>query len=368
MRHTGLVRLRELTSLFLRLGLTAFGGPAAHIAMMHHETVRRREWLDERRFLDLVGATNLIPGPNSTELAMYVGYTRARYRGLVVAGFCFILPAALMVTALAWAYMRYGTTPAATGLLYGVKPVVVAIIAWALLSLVRTALSTRLTFVLAAAALTAYLLGVNELLILFTGGLVAVLLHLSPTGSIRALPLAVPFPASDDLLRLFLTTLKIGSVLYGSGYVILAFLRGDFVHRLGWLTEQQLLDATSIGQLTPGPLFTTATFVGYVAAGFPGALLATIGIFLPSFLLMAALVRYADRLRDRPWTSAMLDGVNATALALMAGVSLQLGEAALVDPLTIAIALVSLLLLWRTTLNSAWLIAAGAAIGLATTF
>ena len=338
--------------------------------------VRRRGWLDEQRFVDLVGATNLIPGPNSTELAIHLGYRRARWRGLVAAGVCFILPAFAIVLTLAWAYVRYGRTPAAGGLLYGIKPVVVAIICWALLSLVRTAIGGVLTGLVAAAALAAYLLGVNELLILAAGA-VAVLLARAPAtwfgrGSLLLLPpllaaAQVRFadPTAGQLTRLFLLFLKIGSVLYGSGYVLLAFLRGDFVIRLGWLTQSQLLDAISIGQVTPGPVFTTATFVGYLVAGLPGAVLATIGIFLPSFVFVALLTRIVDRIRDRAWSAALLDGVNAVALALMAGVTVQLGRAALIDPLTGALGVGALLLLWRTRLNSAWLIAAGAAVGAA---
>jgi chromate transporter len=368
--------LREVTLLFLKLGTIAFGGPAAHIALMHDEVVRRRRWLDEQHFIDLVGATNLIPGPNSTELAIHLGYRRARWPGLVAAGVCFILPAFVIVLALAWAYVRYGRTPAVGGLLYGIKPVVVAIIGWALLSLVRTAIRGALTGLVAAAALAAYLLGVNELLILAAGA-VAVLLGRAPaTWFGRGRLLAVlPILAADQirfadptagqLTRLFLVFLKIGSVLYGSGYVLLAFLRGDLVVRLGWLTQSQLLDAVSIGQVTPGPVFTTATFVGYLVAGLPGAVLATIGIFLPSFVFVALLTRIVDRIRDRAWSAALLDGVNAAALALMAGVTIQLGRAALIDPLTAALLLGALLLLWRTQLNSAWLIAAGAAVGVA---
>ena len=369
--------LREVVGLFLKLGTIAFGGPAAHIAMMHNEVVRRRGWLDEQRFLDLVGATNLIPGPNSTELAIHLGYRRARWRGLVAAGVCFILPAFLIVLTLAWAYVRYGRTPAAGGLLYGIKPVVVAIIGWALLSLMRTAIGGVLTGLVAAAALAAYLLGVNELLILAAGA-VAVLLGRAPASwlgrvGLLLLPILavgqVRFadPTAGQLARLFLLFLKIGSVLYGSGYVLLAFLRGDFVVRLGWLSQAELLDAVSIGQLTPGPVFTTATFVGYLVAGLPGAILATIGIFLPSFVFVALLTRIVDRIRDRAWSAALLDGVNAAALALMAGVTIQLGRAALIDPLTGALGVGALLLLWRTRLNSAWLIAAGAAVGAART-
>ncbi|MCX6399707.1 MAG: chromate efflux transporter [Propionibacteriales bacterium] len=364
---------REVAGLFLRLGTVAFGGPAAHVALMREEFVRRRAWVTDQRFADLMGATNLIPGPNSTELAMHIGHDRARWRGLVLAGVCFILPAALMVTALAWAYVEYGDTPAIEGILYGVVPVVVAIIAWAIVGLGRTVLATPWLMALAASALAAYLLGINELTVLFAGAAIAALAHAGRgLGGHHALglPLVLGSPVFADptgaqLSQLFWTMLKIGSVLYGSGYVLLAFLEGDFVDRLGWVTQQQLIDAVSIGQVTPGPLFTTATFLGYVIAGFPGAFIATVGIFLPSFVFVGLLTRLTDWLRSRDWTSALLDGLNATALALMAGVSLQLGRAGLVDPLTIALTVGTLVLLWRTKVNSVWFIAAGALVGIA---
>jgi chromate transporter len=373
-------RVGEVALVFLRLGVVAFGGPAAHIAMMRQELVGRRGWVSDERFVDLLGATNLIPGPNSTELAIHLGFERARWRGLVAAGVCFIVPAALMVTALAWAYVRYGDTPAMDGLLYGIVPAVIGIIAYALIALLRTVISGIWPAVLAVAALAAYLAGVNELILLAAGAALAILAHLATRAartrrgrmhSFVAAPLIAlgqPLfgdPTAGQLGQLFATMLKIGAVLYGSGYVLLAFLRGDFVERLGWITQQQLLDAVSIGQATPGPVFTTATFVGYLVAGPLGALVATVAIFLPSFIFVGLLTRITDKLRSLPWTSALLDGVNIVALALMAGVSWQLGRAAIIDPLTAAIAIVTMLLIWKTRLNTAWYIAAGAAIGLA---
>ena len=370
--------VREVAALFLRLGTIAFGGPAAHTAMMRDELVCRRGWLTDERFVDLIGATNLIPGPNSTELAIHLGWDRARWRGLVAAGVCFILPAALMVTALARAYMTYGDTPAIEGLLYGIVPVVIAIIGYALLGLLRTVVKSPWHGGLGGAALAVYLAGVNELLILAAGAVVVVaarlarrLVSLRRLRALVALPLLLyagqptfPDPTGAQLTQLFATMLKIGAVLYGSGYVLLAFLRGDFVDRLGWITEQQLIDAVSIGQVTPGPVFTTATFVGYIVAGPLGAFLATVAIFLPSFVFVGLLTRLVDKLRSTSWTSAALDGVNVSALALMAGVSFQLARTAIVDPLTAGIAAATLLLLWKTGLNNAWYIAAGALIGL----
>lgn len=364
--------------MFLQLGTIAFGGPAAHMAMMRDELVRRRRWVSDQRFVDLMGATNLIPGPNSTELAIHLGYDRARWRGLVTAGVCFILPAALMVTALAWVYVTYGSTPAVTGILYGIVPAVIAIIVFALVGLARTALRTGWLAALTVVALVAYLAGVPELVVLGSGALVAALARLArrpnPRRGTHAFTLPAmlgaglpvfPDPTTAPLGQLFLTLLKIGSVLYGSGYVLLAFLRGDFVDRLGWITSEQLIDAVSIGQVTPGPVFTTATFIGYLVAGPIGAFLATVAIFLPSFVFVGLLTRLTDVLRSRDWTGALLDGLNATALALMAGVCLQLGGAAIIDPLTAAIAVATLILVWRTRLNNAWFVAAGALVGLA---
>jgi chromate transporter len=374
--------VREVAWVFLRLGTIAFGGPAAHTAMMRDELVRRRGWISDERFVDLIGATNLIPGPNSTELAIHLGFDRARWRGLAAAGACFILPAALMVTGLAWAYGTYGDTPAVEGILYGIVPAVIAIIANALFGLLRTVIKTIWLGVLVIAALVADLLGVNELLVLAAGAVLAAAVRVirDPPSrhqlhSLLIAPLlgaagqpVFPDPTGGQLAQLFATMLKIGAVLYGSGYVLLAFLRGDFVDRLGWITQQQLIDAVSIGQVTPGPVFTTATFIGYVVAGPIGAFLATLAIFIPSFVFVGLLTRLTDKLRSSPWTSALLDGVNATALALMAGVSYQLARTAIVDLVTLAIAVVTLLLVWKTKLNTAWYIAAGALIGIGHTF
>jgi chromate transporter len=371
-------RLREVAALFLKLGMTAFGGPAAHIAMMHDETVKRRKWLSDQEFLDLVGATNLIPGPNSTEMAIHVSFLRAGWPGLIVGGLCFITPAMLMVMALAWAYVQFGSTPQAEWLLYGIKPVVIAIIAQALWNLGRKAVKGLAFAVLGLAVLALYFLGVDEIALLLIGGLIAMIgmnlrrLRKPGLGAFFLLPLAgmntiaasalAAIPVSLSLL--FLTFLKIGSILYGSGYVLLAFLRADFVVRLGWLTDQQLIDAVAIGQVTPGPVFTTATFIGYVLGGVPGALLGTLGIFLPSFIFVAISNPLIPRVRNSTWVSGLLDGVNVASLSLMTAVTWQLGRASLIDPLTILIALASLGLLLRFKLNTTWLIAGGALLGL----
>lgn len=379
-QRSGASELGEVARLFLKLGLIAFGGPAAHIAMMREEVVRRRGWMDDQRFLDLLGATNLIPGPNSTEMTIHIGHERAGWRGLIVAGTLFILPSMLIVLALAWLYTRYGTRPEASALMYGIKPVIIAIVVQALIALGRTAVKDILTAVAGVAVLALFLLGANELALLLGVGVLVMLVRnlrrLSQGGSASVLSLllsglsAGPFviaaaPAAPvTLTGLFLVFLKIGSILYGSGYVLLAFLRADLVLRLGWLTDQQLIDAIAIGQFTPGPVFTTATFIGYLVASWPGAILATVGIFLPSFIFVALSNPLIPRLRRSTWFSALLDGVNVGSLGLMAGVTLQLGRVSLIDVPTVVLALVAAVLLVRYKVNSVWLVLGGAVIGL----
>lgn len=381
-------RLGELALLFLRLGVTAFGGPVAHIAMMRQEFVQRRRWISDQRFIDLIGIVNLIPGPNSTEIAIYLGYLRAGWPGLIVAGACFIIPAMLIVLALAWAYVQFGALPEVGWLLYGILPVVIAIIARALWGLGRTVARHWLVVIWALALVALYLIGINALLVLFGGGALYALavglwrlIHERSTvtsllglalpgagggmGATLAATAATTATASApfSLLTLFLTFLKIGAVLYGSGYVLLAFLRAEFVYGLGWLTDRQLLDAIAVGQFTPGPVSTTATFIGYVLGGWPGALLATLGIFLPSFLFIPLIHHLSEWIRRSPLIALLLDGVNVAALALMAGVTLQLAQTALHDALTWVIAIASLVALARIRFNSAWLIVLGGVIG-----
>ena len=368
--------MSELARLFLRLGVIAFGGPAAHISMMHDEVVARRRWLTDQHFLDLLGATNLIPGPNSTEMAIHIGYVRAGWRGLLVAGACFILPAMLIVTGLAWAYTQFGTTPRAAALLYGVQPVVIAIIAQALWGLGRQAIKGPLTALVGLVVAALYFANVDPIALLIAGGLTVMIVvngrrlrSAWTTGLIAplsglGLPLLVASPVSFDLATLFFTFLKIGSVLYGSGYVLLAFLRAEFVERLFWLTDRQLLDAVAVGQVTPGPVFTTATFIGYVLGGLPGAIVATVGIFLPSFVFVAISNPFIPRLRQSPWAGSLLDGVNVASLGLMAAVTVQLAQAAFVDILSVALGVVALILLFRFKINSTWLVLGGALAGL----
>jgi chromate transporter len=366
-------RLTEVAKLFLKLGITAFGGPAAHISMMHDETVKRRKWLSDQEFLDLVGATNLIPGPNSTEMAIHIGFLRGGWRGLIMGGTCFIVPAMVIVLCLAWVYVRFGATPQAEWLLYGIKPVVIAIIAQALWSMGQKAVKGPLTGTVAVLVIVLYFVGVNEIALLFAGGLIVMLglnyrrlkrhgfgVFIIPMSGVGLLAQTAMFFSFSSLFLIFL---KIGAVLYGSGYVLLAFLRADFVVRLGWLTDQQLLDAIAIGQVTPGPVFTTATFIGYVLGGIPGSLLATLGIFLPSFIFVAISNPLIPRMRRSAWVSTLLDGVNVASLGLMAAVAWQLGRASLTDPLTVLVALGSFVLLIWLKVNSTWLVIGGGAIG-----
>ena len=368
--------LGELARLFLRLGITSFGGPAAHIAMMEDEVVQRRGWFTRAEFLDLVGATNLIPGPNSTELAIHIGHRRAGWPGLLVAGASFILPAVLIVAAMAWAYVRLGSLPEVGWLLYGVKPVVIAVVLQALWRLGTTAVTSPLLATVAALSVVAVLLHVNEIAVLGLAGALVALIRSGTAGAGRvassALPLGIPLglggvaaaSMSVGLWPLFLFFAKVGSVLFGSGYVLLAFLRSGLVMERGWLTESQLLDAIAVGQLTPGPVFTTATFIGYLLARAPGAAVATVGIFLPAFFFVAISGPLVPRIRRSRVAGAVLDGVNAASLALMAVVSVQLGAAALVDGVTMVLAAVSLVALVRWRVNSAWLVFGGAAAGL----
>ncbi|BDI18668.1 chromate transporter [Nostoc cf. commune SO-36] len=371
-------RLTELAAVFLRLGAIAFGGPAAHIAMMDNEVVNRRQWMSREKLLDLLGITNLIPGPNSTELAIHIGYERAGWRGLVVAGSCFILPAMLIVWALAAIYARYQTVPQVEWLLYGIKPVIIAIVIQAVWNLGKKAAKDVPTIIAGIAAIAAYLAGLNEILVLILLGIAVMLLKnwqarghtsgaflLPMSGILAQVGSTTAAVTSVSWINVFVFFLKIGCVLYGSGYVLLAFLQRDLVERNQWLTSQQLLDAVAIGQFTPGPVFTTATFIGYLLAGNAGAIAGTIGIFLPAFVLVLVINPWVPKLRQSPWASGFLDGVNAASLGLMAGVTYTLGRAALVDWLTIILAILSAIAVFRFKINSAWLVLAGGAIGLA---
>jgi chromate transporter len=361
--------LREVATLFFKLGVIGVGGPAAHVALMRDEVVRRRGWLSDEEFLDLLGAVNLLPGPNSTELAIHIGRRRAGVAGLIVAGLCFILPAMVLVLACAWAYVRFGRVPAVVGAWAGAKPVVIAIVAVALWGFGRTALRPVGTLAAGAVGLALAIAGVHELVILLAAGLVTLLLRI-PSWRPRAVPalMAVPWavaaaPPAPSLDWLFLYFFKIGSVLYGSGYVLLSFLRNGLVERTGLLSEGQLLDAVAVGQLTPGPVFTTATFVGYLLRGLPGGVLATVGIFLPAFLLVGASGALVPWIRRTPAPRAFLDGVNAGAVSLMAVVSWTLARGVLTTAVSWWLVIIGLGLV-MAGVNSAWLVAGGALVGL----
>jgi chromate transporter len=373
--------LKQIAHSFLRLGTTAFGGPAAHIAMMEEEFVRRRGWVSHADFLDMLGASNLVPGPSSTEMAIHIGHQRAGWKGLVVAGVCFILPAMLIVTACAWAYAKFGSLPQVQSVLYGVKPVIIAVVLQALWSLGRTAIKNGFLLGIGLLATAAAIAGGNVLAILLAAGVMAVLQAWIKERHLFSNLLALPIPAGSlmastpllaaavpiSLSALFLVFLKFGVVIFGSGYVLLAFVQADLVDRLHWLTQAQLLDAVAVGQVTPGPVFTTATFIGYLLGSVRGAVVATVGIFLPGFLFVAASRPLIPRIRRSKIAGAFLDGVNGGAVALMIAVTWQLIRAALVDFPTGAIAALSAVFLIYFRINSAWLIFAGGLVGLVAT-
>ncbi len=381
-KHPG--TLNELFRLFLKLGFIGFGGPAAVIAMMDDEIVKRREWLSREHFLDLVGATNLIPGPNSTEMTMHIGYERRGWAGLITAGSCFILPAALMTGTLGWLYAQYGTMPEVEPFLRGIKPAVMAVILGALWRLGKAALKSWTLIPVGIAVAAALVLGVGEVIALLGGGVFGMLwlrgydtwqsgrgtkagwlapLIATPGAGLFAWTMQQAASQEIPLWKLGLFFLKVGAVLYGSGYVLIAFLEGDLVEAYGWLTEQQLLDAIAIGQFTPGPVLTTATFIGVVLAGWQGGVVATFAIFLPSFFFVAILNPIIPKLRRSPWTAAFLDAVNVSAVALMLVVTVKLGISVLDawDPwLIFALATVAA---FRFRLNAAYLVIGGAVLG-----
>jgi chromate transporter len=390
-KATGEVRgsLAEVGGYFFRLGVIAFGGPAAHIALMRRELVSQRRWVADGEFLDMLGVTSLIPGPNSTEMTMFLGAKRAGWWGLWLAGASFILPAVAMVLALAWAYVEYGDTPAGEALLTGVQPVILAVIVQAIWGLRSAAVKNPATAAVVVLVAAMAVAGFDELVLLLGAGALAGAVHLATGGRASAWPGAlrrawaslrsrmarlgrytvVPAAflqanAETSLLTLFLVFLKIGGVLYGSGYVLVSFLEGEFVEGRGWLTEEELVDAVAVGQFTPGPVFTTATFVGYLVEGVPGAILATVAIFLPSFLLVALTYRLVPRLRQSRWAAPLLDGVNAAALALMAVVVIQLAREASDSVFQAVLLALAALVLLRFNPNSALLVLGGAAAGI----
>jgi len=386
MNNLSFNRLTQVAKLFLKLGIIGFGGPVAHIAMIEDEVVKRRQWLTQEHFLDLLGVTNLIPGPNSTEMAIHIGYIYAGWLGLIVAGVCFIFPAVLITGLFAYLYVNYGTLPQVLPLLYGIKPVVLAIIINAIWGLGKKAIKTRQLLIIAiAVGLITGFAKVNEVMALLLGGILGMIwlrsgnqinlmiiglttsTFLQTTATVNT---AINNHVSVPLWQLGLFFLKVGSVLFGGGYLLIAFLQGGLVEEYGWLTQQQLLDAIAIGQFTPGPVLSTATFIGYIIAGFPGAIVATLGIFLPSFLLVAALNPFMNPIRNSSWTRPFLDAVNVSAVALMVLTTIQLGMATLIVPKTpyvdflgLGISIISAILVIRYRINAAYLILGGGIIG-----
>ncbi len=384
--------LKELAHVFLKLGSIAFGGPVAHIAMMEEEIVRRRKWITREYFLDLVGATNLIPGPNSTEMAIHIGYIRAGWSGLAVAGISFILPAVLITAAFAWAYVKFGSLPKIIPFFYGIKPAVLAVIFFAIWRLGRTAVKSWRLLVIGLFVTLASLLKMNEVAVLLLGAVFGMFwLRLPPRGgtplvlgttagvsaaigtilhnvriswgAVAMMAVGFSEQIGFSLLKLGLFFLKVGAVLFGSGYVLVAFLEGGLVHDYGWLSQQQLLDAIAIGQFTPGPVLSAATFIGYVISGVLGAVVSTVAIFLPSFFFVAALNPIVPRLRQSPWASAFLDAANISSVALMLAVIVKLGQTTLTGFPAWLITMAALGVSFRWKVNATWLILGGATVG-----
>lgn len=348
--------IKEVWSVFFKLGLSSFGGPVAHIAMMEKEIVTQRNWMTRDHFLDLIGATNLIPGPNSTEMAIHCGYHRAGKVGLWVAGTAFILPAVVITGILAWFYRQFGTLPVVAPLLWGIKPVVIVIIADAVLKFGKKAIKSWILGVIALGVFVGSWLGLNEILLILLAGMVGILWVQTPFKRLNSF--------SPSLLSLFWIFLKVGSVLFGSGYVLFAYLDAELIQKLGWLTHTQLMDAIAIGQFTPGPVLSSATFIGYQIGGFYGALVATLGIFLPSFILVQVLNPFVPKLRQSKTASAFIDAVNVASVALMVVVLVRMGTTSLGNWKALLIASVAGVCLYRfKKLNPAWLILVGAALG-----
>jgi len=366
--------LKEIASVFFKLGSIAFGGPAAHVAMMEDEIVKKRKWITQEHFLDLMGATNLIPGPNSTEMTMHCGYERGGWKGLFIAGFCFIFPAVVLTSILAWLYQQYGQLPKVEPFIYGIKPAVIAIIIMAAYRLGNKAVKNVKLAILGIATLIACLMGLNEIAALFGCGLVGLLLFFIQKNKsnlntfIPLLLFQTINPMKIGSLKIFLTFLKVGAILYGSGYVLFAFLDAELVS-MGWLTRQQLLDAVAAGQFTPGPVLSTATFIGWQMNGLSGALAATAGIFLPSFLFVLILNPLIPKMRQSKAIGSFLDAVNVAAVALIVAVCVEMGKETLTDWRTILILVVSLITVFiYKKLNSAFIVLGGAIGGFLLTF
>ncbi|MEJ5309364.1 MAG: chromate efflux transporter [Anaerolineae bacterium] len=367
-------RLVDVLGLFLKIGTISFGGPAAHIALMEQEVVQKRQWLTREHFLDLLAATNLVPGPNAVEMAGHIGFVHAGWPGLFAGAGGFLLPAVLISLGLAWGYERMGVLPQTAALFYGINPIVLAIILAATYRLGRAALKDKTAVVLAVACLGAALLGLDEVWVLLAGGVVSVLLvapwRALPVGGLLPIGLT-PFklltsaaPLAERVLQLWLFFLKVGALLFGSGMVLFVFIQRAVVERYGWLTQQQLVDAIAVGQMTPGPVTSSVTFIGYLVAGWPGALAATLGIFMPSFLIVALLGPWIPRLRHSKMAQTFLRGVNAAAVALILAVALKLCPLVLVDGWAVALSGLGLFVLLRYRVDTLWLVLGGATVSL----
>ncbi|MGZ5190258.1 MAG: chromate efflux transporter [Flavisolibacter sp.] len=362
--------LKEIALLFTKLGFIGFGGPAVHIAMMEEEVVRKRGWMSHQHFLDLVGATNLIPGPNSTEMTMHIGHERGGWKGLVIAGCCFIIPAVIITAIFAWAYQLYGTLPQVKPFIYGIKPAIIAVVVVTMINLGRKALKNAQLAIIGILSAIAVLLGINEIFVLFGAGLMGIMLYFIQVGRNSAygiLPFTLLQIGQTNLdvpsLKLFFIFLKVGAILYGSGYVLFAFLDAELVTR-GLLTWQELIDAIAVGQFTPGPVFSSATFIGWQIGGLPGALAATIGIFLPSFLFVALLNPLLPRLRNSKIFRAFLDTVNVASIAIILAMVVEMSGETLLDWKTIVIAVVSFMMtFYFKKLNTAFIVIGGALLG-----
>jgi chromate transporter len=366
--------LKELSKLFLKLGVIGFGGPAVHIAMMEEEVVRKKRWMDEQHFLDLVGATNLIPGPNSTEMSMHIGNERAGWKGLVVAGFCFIIPAVIITAFFAWGYQRYGQLPQVQPFIYGIKPAIIAVIVVTMIMLGKKALKNVTLGIIGVACAVAVLAGMNEIYVLFSAGLVGILIYFfrqrqTIYGIVPFTLLQISsYAEQPSFLKLFFIFLKVGAILYGSGYVLFAFLDAELVSK-GLLSKQQLIDAIAVGQFTPGPVFSSATFIGWQIGGVGGAIAATIGIFLPSFLFVALLNPIIPRLRRSKLMAAFLDAVNIASIAIILSVIIEMSGETLLDWRTVLIALVSFFItFYFKKLNTAFVVFGGAILGYVLSF
>jgi chromate transporter len=360
--------LKELAGLFTKLGLTAFGGPVAHIAMMQREVVEKRKWMDHQHFMDLIGATNLIPGPNSTEMAIHIGHERAGWKGLVVAGCCFILPAVLITGVIAWLYQIYGQLPQTKPFIYGIKPAIIAIIIAAVFPLARKSLKNTELCIIGIISLIASIAGLNEIAVMFGAGFIVLLLFMvrkQSAGLKSYLPfmyLNIPL-LSQDNMKIFWIFLKIGAILYGSGYVLFAFLDTELVAK-GMLTRTQLIDAIAVGQFTPGPVFSSVTFIGWQMNGAAGAILATIAVFLPSFIFVALLNPLVPRMRNSGFFSAFLDGVNIASVAIILTVCISFARETILDWRTILIAIVSLFVTFGfRKINTVFVIVGSAVLG-----